>query len=119
MRFPWLIAALLFAALLSLLQHWALADFLYWRYVWFDVPMHYLGGVALGSFLIALSPQFRPRVYLLGIIILIIGWEVFEYIFGLPREHNYVLDTSIDLLMGTLGALTTYIIARRTLWRSV
>lgn len=119
MRLPWLLAALVLSALLSYLHHIALVDFLYWRYEWFDIPMHYLGGVTLGVFLVALSPKYRPRSYMTAIAVLLIGWEAFEYLFGMPREQNYAFDTALDLLMGTLGAATTYAAARLSLWRSV
>ena len=33
------------------------------------------------------------------------------------REANFVLDTSFDLLMDTLGITLSYAIARLTIWR--
>jgi hypothetical protein len=117
MRIYWLLAALVLSALLSALNWWASVDFLYWRYEWFDLPMHFLGGLALGVFIIVLLGTFRPRLFLIGITAVAIGWEIFEYVFGLPREANYVLDTKIDLLMDALGATVAYSIARLTLWR--
>lgn len=119
MRFSWLFAALLLSAALALLQFWALSEFLYWKYVWFDVSMHLLGGLAIGTFVAGFLNAWKPVSFLALFGLLIIGWEVFEYFLGPPRGSNYVFDTALDLLIGSLGALVAYAIARMTLWRSV
>lgn len=119
MRLYWLFAALLFTLALSLIQQWALGEFLFWRYVWFDVPMHYLGGLALSVFTIGLLHRLKPWSFLLLVFILLAAWELFEYSFGIPQQDtNYEFDTALDVLMGALGALTAYVAARLTLWRS-
>lgn len=116
-RLYWLLAALVLAAALALLQSYALENYLYWRLWWFDIPMHILGGLAVGSFLIGFLIRFRPRLFLLGCLIIFVGWEVFEYLAGFPREANYAFDTALDLLDDTVGALVAYGIARITLWK--
>ena len=118
MRLPWLFAALVLSALLASLQWWAVSDFLYWRYVWFDIPMHYLGGVTSAVFVTAFLLHRRDYAYAALLTAIFIGWEIFEFVFGLPREANYPLDTATDLVMDTLGAVTVYLVARMTLWRS-
>ncbi len=85
--------------------------------VWFDVPMHFLGGVTIAVFLVALLMHFRPRLFLLGVFGVSVSWEVFEYLAGFPREANYVFDTSLDLLMDALGALFVYTVARLGVWK--
>ncbi|KND46986.1 MAG: putative membrane protein (4 TMH) [Parcubacteria bacterium C7867-004] len=118
-RFPWLIATLLVAAVVGVLEQWAITDFLYWRYTWFDIVMHFLGGLTIGLALVALiGSRFRPVWFLVLMIAVAVGWEVFEALVGIPREANFKLDTALDLLMDTLGALLAYGIARFTLWRS-
>ena len=119
MRFYWLLAALLLSLAVASIHYLAIDRFLYWHYVWLDVPVHFLGGLTIGTFLVYLSPRFRPRAYIAALVLVILGWEVFEYVFGTPKDDNYLFDTAIDLLMGALGAITVYIIARFTLWRSV
>jgi len=118
MRTRWFVLALFLASIVAGLQHWALADALYWRYVWFDIPMHYLGGLTIGALAVAFIMRYRPWIYVAAIAAIIIGWEVFEALIGSPREANYAFDTSLDLLIGTLGATTIYILARYTIWRS-
>ncbi len=117
MRSSWLLVALVLSLATAFLQNAALADFWYWRYPWFDLPMHYLGGLAVSALLIAFLERHKPRAFMLLFALVIIGWEVFEYVFGIPREENYALDTVLDLIIGSLGALTMYIAARFSLWR--
>lgn len=118
MRLSWLFGAFIFAAALVFLQHWALADFLYWRFPWFDTLMHFLGGLTVATFAIGLL--YRPRILLFALMMcsVAIGWEVFEFSIGTVREANFVLDTGLDLLMDTVGMSASYLVARLTLWRS-
>lgn len=118
MRLPWLFAALILAALLATLQHWALREYLYWQYPWFDTPMHFLGGLTAGTFIVGLLRKKRAQLFLLGMVLVAVGWEVFEFSIGIPREANFVFDTSLDLLMDTVGMATVYLVARYTLWHS-
>ncbi|MBU1293108.1 hypothetical protein KJ819_03545 [Patescibacteria group bacterium] len=118
MRLPWLISALILAAVLALLQHVALADYLYWRYPWFDTLMHFLGGLTVACFAVGLLRKHRAQLFLVGMVAIAVGWEVFEFAIGTQREANFVFDTSLDLLMDTLGMVTVYLVARYTLWRS-
>ena len=120
MRFRLLIAALIFATALAVLERFAVADFLYWHYVWFDTIMHFLGGLAIGTFVAALLTHFRPVRYVLGVALLSVGWEVFEFYFAhTVHARNFYFDTSVDLLMDALGGIAAYALARKTLWRSV
>lgn len=118
MRIKWFLAAFVFSIAIALLEQWALGSYLYWRYVWFDVPMHLLGGLTIGTFLVPLLGQFRPILYVLGFAVIALGWEVFEFAFVARREANFIFDTSLDLLMDALGGALVYIVARFTLWRS-
>lgn len=118
MRLIWLLAALVFALALAALHIYALQTYLYWHYVWLDVPVHYLGGLALAMLAIALLRNFRPRSFLLLMAGVVVGWELFELLIQTSREANFIFDTALDLLMGSLGALSAYVLARFTLWRS-
>lgn len=118
MRIRWFLLALLLSAILLFLHLWASAEFLYWRYVWFDSPMHLLGGLTLGVFAAAFLNAPKPGQFFGIIIVLIVGWEVFEYLLGFPRESNYAFDTALDLFLGMLGATFAYFAAQRSLWHS-
>lgn len=118
MRLRWLFAALLLCALLAVLEWWAVENYIFWRYVWFDVPMHFLGGLALGVLAVGFFHTRQSGIFALALALAFIAWEIFEYTFGLPRESNYVFDTGLDLLMDTLGAVVAYTVARVTLWKA-
>lgn len=120
MQFRWLLAALFLTGLLAALHFWALADFLYWKYRWFDTPMHLLGGIAIGTSTVALLPSYRPLSYLAIIAVAAVSWELFEYFAGIAvfPGVNYQWDTAHDLLNDAIGATLVYGVARYTLWRT-
>lgn len=118
MRLRWLLAALLLCATLLALEWWAVEHSIFWLYVWFDLPMHFLGGLALGTLAVGFLQKYRPVVFFSALFAAFVAWEVFEYVFGLPKEANYIFDTSIDLVMDTLGALLAYGVARMTIWKA-
>ncbi|HYE23519.1 MAG TPA: hypothetical protein VEA92_03725 [Candidatus Paceibacterota bacterium] len=118
MRLIWLIGALILSAGLAVLHYNALTEYLYWQYVWLDVPVHFLGGLALAMLAIGLLKNFHPRSFLVLMTGVIVGWELFELMIQTSREANFFFDTALDLLMGSLGALSAYVLARLTLWRS-
>jgi VanZ family protein len=117
MRIQWLLAALLLTGALLGLHWWAMEDFLYWQLQWFDVPMHFLGGLSLGVLAVGFLHTYKPRLFIAGLLAAFIAWELFELAFGLPREDAYILDTCVDIVMDTLGAVLAYAIARKTIWR--
>ncbi len=118
MRLRLLIAAFIFSVLLAFLEQLALAKFLFWHYMWFDTVMHFIGGLAIGTLVAAVLPRFRPVWYMLGVSALAVGWEVFEFYFGNNiHTRNFYFDTSVDILMDALGAITAYALARTTIWR--
>ncbi|MES2668776.1 MAG: hypothetical protein V4644_03765 [Patescibacteria group bacterium] len=118
MRLYWLLATLVFAALLAYLQYMALANLWYWYYPWFDTLMHFLGGITVASFGIALLAKKRALIFLAGMLAIAVGWELFELTINAQREMNFAFDTSLDLLMDALGMSLAYVTARFTLWRS-
>jgi len=105
-------------ALLAGVHIVALELFLYWKFSWFDIPMHFVGGavVALGVFTLYDLHLFVPKRYLqlLPIVLLVflvaMVWEVYELFIGVPIEDDYVVDTLTDLVMGLLGATVGYTI---------
>lgn len=119
MRTAWFFVALLASATLAVVHVVANATDLYWTYRWLDIPMHILGGFALGSLVIAILMRHRPGMYVLAMLAVAFGWELFEVLIGMPRPTDYPLDTLLDLFDDGVGALMAYLLARRTLWRSV
>lgn len=117
MRLYWLLAALILAGLLAYLQHTALDQLLYWRYLWFDTLMHFLGGLTMAVFGIALLAKRRAFIFLGAMFAIAAGWELFELAINAQREANFAFDTSLDLLMDACGMSLAYVAARLSIWR--
>ena len=96
---------------MATLRHW------YWLYGWFDLIVHFLGGLwaalatvwaarALGIW----TPSQVPRnawAWIFGATLLTgLAWEVYEYLVGMVfvDTGGYVEDTLADLAMDLLGA---------------
>jgi len=111
------------ALLIALLQFLATRYFLYWEFWWFDIVMHFLGGLFIGvSYLWLLrfeaSAQLQKRVPVLvssffAVFLVGILWEIFEYVTGMYVETGYTLDTMLDLTMDIVGMMSAYLIFRR------
>ena len=84
---------------------------LYWYFWWFDIAMHFSGGVliTLGLFSLGTFKRIhrRPNIWLvLGVLIFaVVTWEVFEGYAGLSGD---TLDTLQDMFLGVAGGLLTY-----------
>jgi hypothetical protein len=117
MRLPWLVAALVLAALLAGVHIHALLHFWYWYFPWLDIPVHILGGAFMAAASVGVLRSYKPRAFLLVVVAGALGWEFFEFVINVEHEANFVLDTALDLLMDTLGIVLAYGIARLTIWR--
>jgi hypothetical protein len=112
-RFPVITLALLLSLLF--LQKAAIEYYWYVKFPLLDVFMHFLGGIC-----IALSVFYvlkNPRYIVLFTIIGGIAWELFELYFhisGHPFGTTlYNIDTTKDIIMDTLGAVTVYFFIRK------
>ena len=56
---------------------------------------------------------------LLVLLAMMVGWEVFEYVFGMVNINNYVTDTVQDFIFGSLGGLVVYFLNKSRTNRSV
>lgn len=99
-----------------------LASKFYWYYAiwWLDIPMHFLGGVVV-SFLFfyifyswLLNKNFSKKLFLSLIFVLIVGlgWEIFEYIFNnlIKGDLFYLKDTLEDLFFDILGSIVGFFV---------
>ncbi len=103
---------------LALLHQLALMYSLYWVYAWFDVPMHFLGGVIIGlGTQTALFRRVMPirveTIWMCLVVVFAVGiaWEIFEWWFVLADAVNYKLDTLSDLVFDLMGGTVGYMIA--------
>jgi len=106
---------------------------------WFDIPMHFLGGVVIALLALAIwnlcvqkivfqpgvKPVWQFLVYCVGILgfVALVGvaWEWYEFLFDrLVIELSYNIrptqmglgDTMVDLLLDILGGLVTFLLFR-------
>ena len=107
------------AALVGVLHLCALQFFLYWRFFWFDILVHSMGGVFIALAVAWLSTRSGHSVsvalcvsvaFALGI-----AWEIFEYDFNIPQTLwvSYPFDTAKDIVMDTFGGTIGASLARR------
>ncbi len=93
----------------------ALQFFLYWMYSWFDIMMHFLGGLFVSlmtlwfffeSGYVNIYRSIQNVVIIAGgsIVFIGIGWEILEVLAGIPIEENFISDTVTDLIMDVIGA---------------
>ncbi len=114
-----LFVAFVLALALLLLHLYALDTYFYWYHRWFDIPMHVLGGAAIGMFLISFFGARRTFFYFACMAAVVVGWEVFEYVGSIsPGQSHYWLDTAQDLLDGLIGAaIALFGVRFFSLWR--
>lgn len=91
-----------------------MASHLYMNYWFYDIILHFLGGVCVSLALFCIAKLFKISFILNNLWLLILstfvigfGWELFELAYGISghdfgtREYN--IDTVKDLIMDTLG----------------
>ena len=112
--------------LLAVLHAFFTVSWLYWYYDWLDIPMHFIGAFLLMATWfyarkkpwlaeMAKKPIFNP-IFLF--ILIIIAWEIFQLTLGKPMASNYVNDTRIDLVVGLVGGIVSYVLfSSRTIGR--
>ena len=103
----------------------ALNFYFYWTFWWFDLSVHFLGGlwVALTSLWIYLfiysekELDRRKTFFIVFTAIVVVGglWEAFEYFAGISPGDNFIMDTTTDILMDLLGASAGLLYFRKTM----
>lgn len=111
------------SALILILYLFALEYYLYWTVWWYDVMLHFLGGIIIGAVLVWILARFFPQsmslrrmltVVVMTALTIGLGWELFEYSAGMMGGGgNLIKDTIIDLCMDVLGSIAAYLIVYR------
>jgi len=104
-------------AIIAILHLTAYVFFWYWTLWWFDILMHFLGGVWVGlsalwffylsGYVVRPKTDFKTMFLFVLASIIAIGvlWEIFEFAVGAYDKANYALDTTIDLTMDIIGSM--------------
>ena len=101
----WLVIGIFF------LNAMAMKFFWYYSIWWFDMPMHFLGGVFVGLASLAFWTKQPILRTILSILVISILWELFEFsldAFITYNPHNFLdtlSDVSFDLAGGLLSIL--------------
>lgn len=100
---------------------------IYTIWLWFDIPMHFLGGLAIGISALFILKIYAPKnkfplpfwtttIFILGLVtIAAVWWEFAEYFgdyFFQTKMQESLRDTMGDLFFGTLGGLTMVVWTR-------
>ena len=86
---------------------------------WFDIPLHILGGVWAGLWVATAGEFFSIRLSIwhivLSVLLIGIGWEVFEYVFDMKGSAfmSYPVDTAKDLIADCIGGVIAVFITAR------
>ncbi|MBU1557840.1 hypothetical protein KKC45_02665 [Patescibacteria group bacterium] len=99
--------------------------FLYWKLWWFDIIMHFLGGLWVGMSALWIyyfsgffgnlrkDPPFIFLLSFLSVLAIGLGWEVFEFLIEIDFSNHYVSDTALDLIMDIVGGIIASIMFLR------
>lgn len=116
---PMVLIFVLLGAVFAAVHLFAIKASLYWYYWWFDIMMHFWGGIllALGvhSFCTFSRIHLKPTLKLVLVTLLLVtmSWEVFERSVGLYDPITYIFDTGKDVVIGFSGGLLAHIILRK------
>ncbi len=106
---------------MAVTHYLAIELYIYWRYPWFDIPMHFIGGsvVALG-YLTAhdFIPKLPSRWFtfvpaLIFVFSTALLWELFELVAGITVQNGYMVDTVVDIMMGLFGGTAGYFVGSK------
>ncbi len=88
---------------------------LFFTIAWFDIFMHFLGGLSVGFGVLALRTRNNPRVSygqllfwgILATVAVGLIWEYFELSSGITSWYSagYIGDNGMDMIMDTTGGL--------------
>lgn len=103
------------AAFIATHQIFLAYDF-FWLFWWADILLHTAGGaLVVASWFAVERLQVFSRLMrlwhshpLLVLVAMMVGWEIFEYAFGMANNTDYISDTIQDFIFGSLGGLTVY-----------
>ncbi|MEK7530400.1 MAG: hypothetical protein AAB573_00875 [Patescibacteria group bacterium] len=96
---------ILVASVVILAMHLAAFEYyLYWRFWWYDLIMHAMGGVIIASIALVFGVQSYARPVALAVVVGC-AWEIMEYMAGIRIGKNYAFDTVLDVIADMSGAI--------------
>ncbi|MEX0918410.1 MAG: hypothetical protein WDZ85_00345 [Candidatus Paceibacterota bacterium] len=121
------------ATLLAVLNFFAFQYFWYWRFAYFDLGMHFLGGLLIGFISVIIYTAWRPdslifrQLAVMAVAVVLVAggfWEIFEFsidtywaahvnIKSFQVLQSGLTDTLSDLLFDAIGGLTAAVLINR------
>lgn len=113
--------------LVAVLHYIALTLYFYWTISWFDILMHLLGGYLIGLIALYLLVNFLDKeiisnrkislILVLSFVLIIgLGWELWEVFMNFTDILEDRLDTAIDIVMDTIGGYFAFLYGKKHLW---
>lgn len=110
------------ACAIAAMNFLAISFHLYWMFWWYDIILHFLGGIFVGLLVLWLRffsgylgtsriPSTTSVLFFVVVATLSIGigWEVFERVLGDTWSlEGYWLDTALDVILDFLGSLVAF-----------
>jgi len=113
--------SLMLTAIVGFLHVVALENDFYFFYWWFDLMMHFLGGIGIAAGFLWLyffsgilenPPTDKKIIFLILLVVFLIisiSWEVFEFFTEKTfRQPNFVSDTISDVIIGLIGIYAAF-----------
>ena len=128
---PLFIEFFLILILVAVLHYAATIFFLYWAVAWFDILMHFLGGLLIGLMTLYIFftsgyvkyPNGHWVVVLsvtLGAVLIVgLAWELWELFAGLSDVLKDRADTILDLIMDMIGGSVAFLYGKNKLWQKI
>ncbi len=123
-----LIKEIFFLSIIVAFFHYtALTLYLYWTVSWFDILMHLMGGFLMGLIVVSIFIQFlKPEILkhkravvilvLSSVLVIGLGWELWELFLGFTDVVSDKLDTIIDIVMDFIGGYFALLYSNKYLW---
>ncbi|MDO8594752.1 MAG: hypothetical protein Q7R93_04560 [bacterium] len=107
---------------IAILHILATIFFLYWTFWWYDIILHFLGGIFVGLLVLWLrffsgyfgTPALPSTTSVLSFVLVAtlgigIGWEAFERLLGHTFSvEGYWFDTNLDVILDFVGSLVAF-----------
>ncbi len=116
---PVTILFIILSAIFATTHAVAIEGFFYWRFEWFDILMHFWGGLLIALGLTTLSTfrrfNFKStyKIVFFTALAMVVTWEVFEWLLDMTSPQTYIVDTSTDMFLGMAGALIGHALLKR------
>lgn len=108
--------------LVAVLHQLAIVFSLYWSIEWFDILMHFLGGLWVGFFallvffssgIIKVTENVRNAgmiflVVIFSVLVVGLTWELWELFVGLSDQIADRSDTILDVVMDSIGGVVAF-----------